>query len=207
MSFSVLTPNAGQPFSQPPSSDRARTEATSARVWEDPHFTNTYEFGSPPLRKGSIRGFGTSLCPHASVYGGRTVHHLFLVDSPDATHHFDASTGTDSIMNIPPGATFVFVLFTTTDQYGCDHSATRSELNNNEIAALGAFSAGLSFSVFDASVGLATCAYSDSCPGGPVEMCTDPCACSTGLVPRSLFGNLASAGQVVQSRSVGACQP
>lgn len=216
MSFSVDAPNArGRGFAPAPQRD-PRTRI-SARVWESQYYSNydiessswagechhCYNYGMPPLKAGAIRGFGTTLCPDSGT-GSTTIHRLFLTDSPDATHLFEPTSGRDTIGGITPGSTIAFVSFVTTGQYGCGH-----ELSDIGSAGMpfGSFPAGLAFSVFEAAVQTATCAYTDSCPGGPAELCTDPCACSTGLVPRTLHPGQEvqsrASGQVVQSRSVG----
>ena len=66
------------------------------------------------------------------------------------------------------------------------------------------FTAGLRFAIFEASIGLATCPYSDEVGQGGQYF--DACACSTGVLPQVLFGGSSSPGQLVPTPLVGCSQ-
>jgi hypothetical protein len=189
MSFAVSTPNDGGVYVVADTGGGSRDDRVTARVWEAGDYAGDYSFGMPELRAGAIRGFGTTLCP--TQYPGLTVNHLFLVsDSVGALHLFDPRTGSDSITGISPAASFVYVMFVTGEISGCSHST----------AARPAFAAGLRHAIFEASLGLATCPYSDEfCPAG--DTCTDACACSTGVAPRLYPSGMS--GQLVQTPFIG----
>lgn len=117
MSFAVQQQNAGAEYVMATGSENSHV---SARIWEAQEYTSDYSFGMPELRAGAIQGFGTTLCP--SQHPGLTISHLFLVsDSIGATHMFDPVTGWDSITGISPGASFVYIMFVTAEEFGCSH--------------------------------------------------------------------------------------